>query len=131
MPHVLDAHALMAYLEKESGFDKVARLFAAAVENDEPLLMTAVNYGEVYYSLLRECGQPRTGEVEAFILTLPVKIIAADLELAREAGRFKARYKIAYADCFAAALSRLRRAPLLTGDGEFRALEKEIAVNWL
>ncbi|MBM3296361.1 MAG: type II toxin-antitoxin system VapC family toxin [Candidatus Aminicenantes bacterium] len=131
MSHVLDAHALMAFLEKEPGFDKVAKLFAAAADNDESMEMTAVNYGEVVYGVLREYGQPRTNEVEAFILTLPVRIVAADIELAREAARFKARYKIAYADCFAAALSRLRRVPLLTGDGEFRALEKEIAVTWL
>jgi hypothetical protein len=38
---------------------------------------------------------------------------------------------MAYADCFAVALSRLRKAELYTGDPEFKAMEKEIKIVWL
>jgi predicted nucleic acid-binding protein len=38
---------------------------------------------------------------------------------------------MAYADCFAAALARIRNCELLTGDPEFKALEKEIKIAWL
>jgi hypothetical protein len=43
----------------------------------------------------------------------------------------KPTHKLAYADCFAAALAKLKNAELLTGDPEFKALEKEIKMNWL
>jgi len=131
MLEVLDTHALMVFLEKEPGHEKVEQYFAAAVEKDKPLLMTTVNYGEVYYIILRECGRPRVQEIESVIGTLPIKLVDVDLDLAREAARFKALKNIAYADCFTAALAKLRRAALLTGDKEFKALEKDIHIVWI
>jgi len=38
---------------------------------------------------------------------------------------------LAYADCFAAALAKIKNAESLTGDLEFKAVEKEIKINWL
>jgi hypothetical protein len=37
---------------------------------------------------------------------------------------------MAYANCFAVALARLRKAELYTGDPEFKAVEKDIKVFW-
>ncbi len=38
---------------------------------------------------------------------------------------------MAYADCFAAALARMKNCELLTGDAEFKAVETEVKVGWL
>ena len=38
---------------------------------------------------------------------------------------------MSYADCFAAALAKIRNAELVTGDEEFKQVEKEIGVMWL
>jgi predicted nucleic acid-binding protein len=38
---------------------------------------------------------------------------------------------MSYADCFAAALSKQKNAELLTGDPEFKAVEKDIKIHWL
>jgi predicted nucleic acid-binding protein len=38
---------------------------------------------------------------------------------------------MAYADCFAVALARLKEAELYTGDAEFKVVEKEVKVVWL
>jgi len=121
----------MVFLEKEPGHEKVERYFTMAVEKDGPLLMTTVNYGEVLYIILRECGRPRAQEIENIIRTLPIKLVDVGLDLAREAARFKALKNIAYADCFAAALAKLNRAALITGDKEFKALEKDIRIFWI
>jgi len=128
---VLDAHALMAYLEKEPGYEKVRDAFVEASEKGAFLLMSVVNYGEVYYSVLRECGPHVTEEVEKTIRALPIKLVDADLSLAREAGRLKAKYKISYADCFAAAQAKSLKAKLITGDPELAAVEGEIEILWL
>ncbi len=121
----------MVFLEKESGFEKVESFFVKAVEKDDSLLMTSVNFGEVYYIVLRECGQEKAHEIEKVIRTLPIEIIDVDRQLAKEAARFKATRKVSYADCFAAALAKLRKGELITGDKEFRALENEIKVAWI
>jgi len=51
--------------------------------------------------------------------------------LTLEAARLKAKYRIAYADCFTAALGKLKKAEVITGDPEFRKLSKEIRVKWI
>jgi len=131
MTRVLDAHGLLVFLEKEAGYEKVEQSFVAAVEKDRCLLMASVNFGEVYYIVLRECGQEKAHEIEKVIRTLPIEIIDVDIQLAREAARFKANHKISYADCFAAALAKLHKGEVITGDKEFKTLENEIKVSWI
>ncbi len=131
MVRVLDAHGLMIFLEKEPGFEKIESFFITAVEKDNYLLMSAVNFGEVYYIVLRECGEGKANEIERIIKTLPIKIIDVDMQLAKEAGRFKALHKLSYADCFAAALAKIHKGEVITGDKEFKTLEKEIKILWV
>jgi len=131
MRRVLDAHALMVFLEKEAGFEKVESFLVAATEKDSPLLMTSVNFGEVYYIILRECGQAKALEIEKIIQTLPIEIVDVDVPLAKEAARFKAAKRISYADCFAAALARTHKAELITGDKEFEAVEGDVRIAWV
>lgn len=131
MTRVLDAHGLLVFLEKEAGYEKVEQSFVAAVEKDRYLLMTSVNFGEVYYIVLRECGQDKAHEIEKIIKTLPIEIIDVDTQLAREAARFKAVHKMSYADCFAAALAKLHKGEVITGDKEFKTVESEIKIAWL
>jgi predicted nucleic acid-binding protein len=38
---------------------------------------------------------------------------------------------MSYADCFAAALAKLRKAELVTGDEEFKQVEGEIKIRWI
>lgn len=131
MTRVLDAHGLLVFLEKEPGFEKVESFFVNAVENDKSLLMTSVNFGEVYYIVLRECGQEKAYEIEKIIRTLPINIIDVDLHLAKEAARIKATKKMSYADCFAAALAKMHKGELITGDKEFKGLESDIKIAWI
>jgi len=131
MTRILDAHALMIYLEKEPGHEKVASFFFSAVERNERLLMTTVNYGEIYYVILRECGQDKIDEIENIIRTLPIETIDVDIHLAREAARIKAIKKMSYADCFAAALTKIRKGELITGDKEFKMMDHEIKISWI
>jgi len=131
MARVLDSWALLCYLEREPGFEKIIDLFTKAVDSSQPLLMCVVNWGEVYYQVKRRFGEARAQEVERIIQTLPIKVIEADQNLTRESARIKAEKKMSYADCFAAALARLNKAELITGDREFKAVEKEIKILWL
>ncbi|MBS3917740.1 MAG: PIN domain-containing protein [Deltaproteobacteria bacterium] len=65
------------------------------------------------------------------IESFPISLDDADKKLTREAARMKATKPMAYADCFAAALARLQKAELYTGDPEFKAVEKEIKIIWV
>ncbi len=128
---VLDSWALLCYLEREPGYEKIIDLFERAVEFSRPLLMCIVNWGEVYYQVARRFGEQKAQEIEKLIQTLPIALVEADKELTREAARVKATKRMAYADCFAVALARLKKAELYIGDPEFKAVEKDIKVVWL
>jgi len=128
---VLDSWALLCYLEQEPGYEKIIDLFEEAVESSKPLLMCIVNWGEVYYQVMRRFGDQKVQEIEQLIQTLPITLIEANKELTREAARIKAKKRMAYADCFAVALARLKKAELYTGDPEFKMVEKDIKVHWL
>jgi predicted nucleic acid-binding protein len=79
----------------------------------------------------RRFGDTKAQEIEKLIQTLPITLVEANKELTREATLIKATKRMAYADCFAVALTRLKKAELYTGDPEFRAVEKDVKVVWL
>ena len=131
MAYVLDAHALMVYLEKESGYEKVQQVLTDAALHDRKLLLSTVNWGEVYYVTLRHYGSERTDQVARLVETFPIEIIDVDIAIAKQAALFKVAHRLSYADCFAAALAKARKAILMTGDKEFRSLDGEIKIAWL
>lgn len=106
-------------------------VFRTARDSCESLLLGVVNWGEVYYITLREAGPERAEEVATSIASLPIDLIPADLELTKEAAHLKARGKIAYADCFAAALAKSRNAQLVTGDPEFKQVADVVKILWI
>jgi predicted nucleic acid-binding protein len=128
---VLDSYSLIAYIEGEAGKDTMIEVFRSARDSGRACLLSVVNWGEVYYITLREMGPQRADEVAHLISTLPIHIVPADLELAKQAAIFKSSKKMSYADCFAAALAKHRRVELVTGDKEFRQVEGDVKILWL
>ena len=128
---VLDSYSLIAYIEGETGKDAMIEVFRSARDSGKTCLLSVVNWGEVYYITLREAGPQRAEEVAHVISTLPIHIVDANLELAKQAAIFKASKKMSYADCFAAAVAKHRRVELVTGDKEFKQVEGEVKVMWL
>jgi predicted nucleic acid-binding protein len=121
----------MAYLEDEPGGDIVSDAIADAHEEDIPLLMSVLNVGEVWYVIARETATADAETAVAQLRQLGIEFIAADWHLAKEAARYKAKHKMSYADCFAAALTKQKDAVLLTGDPQFHQIEREIRITWL
>jgi len=93
--------------------------------------MTTVNLGEVWYSVARRKSEEVADRELARLLELGVRVADVDWALTRRAARLKTKYRLAYADCFAAALAQQLRCKVVTGDPEFRQLEKEVKVQWL
>ena len=47
------------------------------------------------------------------------------------AAHIKANYSIPYADCFAAATTKILQGLLVTGDPEFKLLQNYIDIRWI
>jgi predicted nucleic acid-binding protein len=95
--------------------------------------LSVVNWGEIYCNTMREISQQAAEQQARAIAPLPIDIIGVgdDLTPARQAAIYKATHKMSCADCFAAARAKAKNAELVTGDPEFKALEKKIKINRL
>jgi len=128
---VLDSYAILTFLFKQHGHEKVVALLEKAAESDKQLLIAAPNWAEVRYMVERKVGAEQWPKTRAKLLGLPIDIVPVDQELAEIAGEIKATRKMSLADCFAAALAKKSKADIYTGDPEFKAMEKELHVIWL
>jgi len=127
--YVLDANALIGFFEGRQGVSgKVSRLLIDALRQDLSLLMSAVNWGEVFYMEWRYRGKAKAREAEATLQEMPIAVIAADRERATRAGALKQRHGLGYADAFAAELAIERGAWLVTADPEFSKVGKGLLV---
>ncbi len=128
---VLDSFALLAFLRGEDADGKVRALLEKAALRNQPLHMTEVNYAEVKYIVLRKEGLKRWSEISAELPALPLEFHPITRPLADVAADFKSRHKLSLADAFAAALAKEKKAELVTGDPEFKALGKEMKIGWI
>jgi len=127
--YVLDANALIGFFEGRPGVsEKVQRLLGDALRQDSPLLMSAVNWGEVFYMEWRYRGEGMAREAERTLQQMPIAVIPADRERATRAGTRKQRHGLGYADAFAAELAMERGAWLVTADPEFSRVGKGLSV---
>jgi predicted nucleic acid-binding protein len=127
--YVLDANALTGFFEGRPGAaEKVRRLLGEALRQDSPLLMSAVNWGEVFYIAWRRHGEGKAREAEARLQELPIAVIGVDRERASRVGAVKEKHSLGYADAFAAELAIEYGAWLVTADPEFRKVGKALAV---
>ncbi len=129
--YVLDASALIALLQKTPGAYKVNELLKEALQERAKVLMSAVNYGEVYGKILREYGPEQALTAVQALSPLPIEVLDATPQRACGAADVKAKHKLYYADGFAAALAIEYKATLVTSDSDFRKLGHSFPVVWL
>lgn len=113
---VIDASAILAYLQNEDGADKVE----AALEQG---VISAVTLTEVLGKLIGK-GVP-ANQAEADLDDLGLGVVDYDRELAKAAAYFYARrnpYNLSLGDCAVLALGEHLELPILTGEQEWAKL---------
>lgn len=128
---VFDSWAVLAYLGGEASGQEVADLIADAHESGIPMYMSVINAGEVWYILAREIAEAQADQAITDVRGLGIEVIDVDWPVTHAAAAFKARHRMSYADCFAAALAKDRKSDLVTGDKEFKQVEGEVSVRWV
>jgi len=128
---VIDSQAMIAYLNGEENSGKIGGFLQNCAAHKVELLMSAVNFGEIYYIVLRAAGEEKARLLEGLISAIPIRIIDADTKAVKAAATYKAYKKMSYADCFCAALAKATGGAILTGDKEFKEVEGEIKILWI
>lgn len=113
---VLDACALIAYLNDEPGGEKVENLLDQAHQGRVRLYVASVNVYEVFYDCLkRDVATARL--LLDDIYSLPVTIVETlDQPLMDASGRFKITYRVSLADSIALGLAQIMSARLVSTD---------------
>jgi len=131
--YVLDAYAVICYLEDEAGANEVASLLKKAGVKKIRLLITWINMVEVYYQVFRKYGELDADKVLNIVKSWPVKILAGDEELTLASARVKAAHALSYADAFAVGAALKYNAAVVTGDPEIKDASDKIGfpLLWL
>ena len=119
---VLDACALIAFLNDEPGADLVDEIFKHA----PAVHISAINLLEIAYDAIRTTGEDNAAnEIIDAVSKLPIDICwHIDRQVMEMAARFKSRHRISLADSVALAYAEHQKAPLATSDHhEFGPLE--------
>jgi len=129
--YVLDANAILDYLEDGPGAAILQRLLREASRNGTALMISVINLGEVYYQLYRSKGEQEARRSVDDLARLPMQFVAVDLAHVLKAGELKARHKLPYVDCIAAALAIEQQATLVTADRDFEKLGRQFPILWI
>ncbi len=114
MIYILDACAMIAYLNNELGADVVE---AAMIDPASQCYAHAMNLCEVFYQFYRAGGESSaTGAISDLHSMNVIERADFDQTFWQDAGRLKANGGVSLADCFAIALTNRLGGALLTSD---------------
>jgi tRNA(fMet)-specific endonuclease VapC len=126
--YVLDTTALLILFADRPGAKRVDSLIHEAARTHNFLMMSAVNWGEAYYSVGNRLGEDQARQLVEQTSLLPLAILPADRDRASNAAGLQARYRLGYAHSFAAALAMEQNAVLVSCDPDFEKLGKRLTL---
>ena len=128
---LFDSFALLRFLQKEPGSEKVRDLLKQAARRRNACLLNLINFGEVLYTTQRRFGPEARMQVFIAVQQMEIEILPCPEELVYRAAELKATYAMSYADTFAVASALEHQANLVTGDPEFRQVEHLVNIEWV
>ncbi|MDR1470078.1 MAG: PIN domain-containing protein [Spirochaetaceae bacterium] len=115
--YVLDACAVIAFLNKEPGAETIVDLIQRAEYKEIALYMTSIQALEVYYDRIRIKGRDYADTFLHALYTSSIKILDhVSRANIRIAGHLKTRYSLSLADAVACAAAYSLSAFLVTAD---------------
>jgi predicted nucleic acid-binding protein len=130
--YILDASALLRYIDDEAGAERVEVLLSACVAGTAELCISAVQWGEVAGNLRKRLGASQERRILSTALPSEAEIISVGGERAVRAAGIKVDRNISYADAVALELAMsFQDHVLVTADYGFKAVEDLARVEFL
>lgn len=129
---VLDASAVLRYLDKEMGALRVAEILRNCFTGQQRVVISSVQWGEVA-SILHKRHGPASMEIALVgLLNTGIEVVPATQHRAVRSGIIKATRQVPYADAFAIELAGDSPEHLLvTADFDVKPAEKDIHIEFL
>jgi predicted nucleic acid-binding protein len=129
---VLDSSAIIRYIDKEAGEDRVRAIFQAVAANHAEVCVPAVQWGEVAGNLRKRFGASAQQRILERLALLELEIVPASAERAVRAAELRVDRKLAYADAFALDLAmESHDHVLVTADYDFKAVNDLARIEFL
>ena len=130
--YVLDASAVMRFLDEEAGTDRVEAIFQERAKRGARVVISAVQWGEVTVVLCRRDLVVNVPRILRDLADSGVEVIAASPEQAVQAGILQRSLELPDADAFVVTLAQqLEPATLVTADYELLVAEHLAAIEFL
>jgi PIN domain nuclease of toxin-antitoxin system len=130
--YVLDSSALIRYLDKEAGSERVKSILKDCVEGRARACISAIQWGEVAGNLRKRFGASGQARILSSLLPSEVRIVPAGGESAVRAAEIRADRRLSYADGFALDLAMDSSDHiLLTADYGFKSVDDLARIEFL
>lgn len=103
--YILDASAILRFLDKEAGYERVREILRNHSLGSCQAVVCALHWGEVALTLARRHGPVFQAQIVGELLSLGLEIIPATGERAVRSALLKARLGIPYVDAFGVELA--------------------------
>ncbi len=129
---VLDASAVLRFLDREAGWDRIAKILKDSMGQRAEIAISAVQWGEIAGAVRKKRGAPAQNHVMGVLAQFPFQTEAATGIRAVRAAEFKVDRKISYADAFALELAMESvDHVLVTADYGFKAVDDLARIEFL
>ncbi|HUI30223.1 MAG TPA: type II toxin-antitoxin system VapC family toxin [Candidatus Acidoferrales bacterium] len=128
---VFDSSAVLALLFDEPAAEQVEQLLSQAVDQNKEVYISAVNWTEVLYRVQQIQGETGVKAAKQFEHETTLAVVDVNRELAELAAELKATYHLSLGDAYCAALAKQMKAVLVTGDREFKQMERQVEIKWI
>lgn len=130
--YVLDASAILRYLDGEAGADRVTQIIKFHIASTHRVAVSAIHWGEVAGILFKRHGPEKSAAAISKLNGLRFDLIDATPERAIRSAIIKVNYKIPYADAFGVELAgNSSDHILITADYDVKPAESDVQIEFL
>lgn len=130
--YILDASAILRFLDKEAGHGRVREVLRSHALGSCQVVVCALHWGEVALTLVRRHDLSNQARIMGELLSLGLEIIPATGERAVRSGLIQARLAIPYVDAFGVELAGDSPGHVfVTADFDVKPAASEVQIEFL
>jgi predicted nucleic acid-binding protein len=130
--YVLDASAVLRYLDDEAGAHRVAEIIKSHLAGNCEVVISALHWGEIAGVVHKVHGRDAMDLALSRLNTFDFQIVLVNDERAVRASLIKLKKNIPYVDSFGVELaSALPDSVLVTADFDLKPAQREIKIEFL
>ena len=130
--YVLDASAILRYLDGEAGGDRVSEILKEQMRGSCRAIVSAIHWGEIAGRIAKSHGVQNFHSTLSQLSAMGLEVIPASGERAVNSALIKVKRKIPYADAFGVELAASTlNCVLVTSDFDLKPASQDVKIEFL